>query len=328
MLARTGTLAAEVAAERASRQSLELQTGNLQAVGARLFPVWLRHMDTVRGVTLQAIEQLATSFAQIKDRLDASIAASQAAAGSGGGDTVKVLDECRRELGALVASLNGAMASKQQMLANIGSLGGFAGELKAMAAEVSSIAKQTNLLALNAAIEAARSGEAGRGFAVVADEIRKLATGSGETARLISGKVDIVEGALNETLQRASHFAVEDGRVMRAAEDTVAGVIARFGTASQGLAGAANLLRTESAGIGEEISNLLVALQFQDRVSQILGHLMTDLEACGGHMQTDPAGLDANALLREMEGRYTTAEQRANHGLNDLSSADGSITIF
>ncbi len=79
-------------------------------------------------------------------------------------------------------------------------------------ADIQSIANQTNLLALNAAIEAARAQEAGRGFAVVAGEVRRLAERSNQSSREI--------GEIADSLQQASHNAIQDAKAASASART------------------------------------------------------------------------------------------------------------
>lgn len=58
-------------------------------------------------------------------------------------------------------------------------------EINKVIKAISDISSHINLLGFNAAIEAARAGESGKGFAVVAEEMRKLATQSKDSAKMI-----------------------------------------------------------------------------------------------------------------------------------------------
>ncbi len=70
-------------------------------------------------------------------------------------------------------------------------IGGFVGEVNAIAA-------QTNLLALNAAIEAARAGTAGLGFSVVASEVKQLACATGRATDKIASLIASVQAGVSD----------------------------------------------------------------------------------------------------------------------------------
>lgn len=89
----------------------------------------------------------------------------------------------------------------------------------------------------------------------------------------------------------------------------------------------------ERRAIGQQLNELLMYLQFQDRVSQILGHVRSDmlkLDAvlAGAHNGGPPPALPSReAWLFELQRSYTTLEQQALHP-DGTSTAPGSQVTF
>jgi methyl-accepting chemotaxis protein len=284
--------------------------------------------------------ELAARFAAIVNRLQISVAASQQAAGEDaeGGSVVSVLSRSESDLIAVNRSMDAALRERAAMVQDVRELIAYSVDLKKMASDVGEIASQTNLLALNAAIEAARAGEAGRGFAVVADEVRKLSNLSGDTGKKMTEKVNIINKAITAVIAVAEKFSAEDSRSVAESEKTIHRVLDNFKAATSGLAESSELLRRESDGIRVEISDSLVYLQFQDRVSQILAQVRDNLNGLHAHLIQhsversggDNTSIDAKAWLNEMALGYTTTEQRRNHlgGKSEVASDSSEIRFF
>ena len=209
------------------------------------------------------------------------------------------------------------------MLHEVHALSRFTAELREMAQNVSSIAHQTNLLAINAAIEAAVAGEGGRGFAVVAREVRRLSQLSAETGKKMTATVETVNNAIVKTLQVSSQYAKQDEAMAASSKQIIEKVLDQFQSTATGLNDSAEVMRRESQLIQSEISDVLVALQFQDRVSQVLSNVRSDLdklnqtlEASGQQLADGvrPEPLDTEAWLDALTSTYTMAEQHAVHG--------------
>lgn len=298
---------------------------SLEPLCVGVLPVWSSQIEMARSQTEQGINDLASRFANLSQHLQSAVAASHSSA-SGDGVTkgvVALLNDSQAELNAIIAALRSSLQEKEALLQEVHGLSRFTEALQQMAKDVGAIAQQTNLLAINAAIEAARAGEVGRGFAVVASEVRMLSKQSGETGKKIADTVDTVNKAIASTLQVSRQYAEQDAKMVSHSERVIETVLREFGNTASDLSHSADVLRQESQRMQSEISDVLVALQFQDRVSQMLGHVRDDqgkliqtLEQ-GAHAiaeGTPPQPIDTNAWLEELAGTYTTQEQYTTHG--------------
>jgi methyl-accepting chemotaxis protein len=343
VLQRRAEQAAETVRSEMQAQQQVIRNSRLEGLDTlcvQVLPVWERQISLARVQTEDAIVALSRRFVGIQEKIVSAVDASQQAAGDmgSGGGMIDILNRSKQNLGAVVHSLESALEGRKALLAEIMRLAQFTDELKQMAADVGSIAARTNLLALNAAIEAARAGEAGRGFAVVADEVRKLSTMSGDSGKRMGELVGNINIAITATLHDAEESAKLDADMMGNARASVQGVLDEFGTAAGKLAESSGILQRESSGIRTEVEDVLVSLQFQDRVGQILAHIQGDITKLETLLENHEASrargeqhapIDAMAWLEQLHKTYTTAEQRASHdGSKDGATAETEITFF
>jgi methyl-accepting chemotaxis protein len=312
------------------------QLQGLDELCQKVLPVWAGQVDIVREQTESSIGTLASRFSNLSERVRMAVASARE---GGGVDMVALLAESEAELNTIVTDLQTALANKEVLLEQVRQLSGMTGKLELMAREVGEIAKQTNLLALNAAIEAARAGEVGRGFAVVADEVRKLSSLSGETGKRIAETVTVVNRSISETLETSNQYAEQEKHLIELAGQRIGDVVSNFRLATNGLIDSSAMLTQEGEHIGGEIAEVLVSLQFQDRIGQVLDHVGTDQRRLGARLQQAgqdvaagrPAGqLNGDAWLDEMASHFTTPEQHQLHrGANAAqSTASDEITFF
>lgn len=316
----------------AQQDAAQESAGRLRELTAGVVPVWQRHVVSVKSQTEDAVVQLLDSFSSIVTQFDKAGFGDQQRPGSNDQSTINLLALCKKELAPVVVTLEHVIASKDTLLNSVRALASETHQLRDMAEQVSVIAAQTNLLAINAAIEAARAGTAGRGFAVVATEVRKLSLMSAETGKSIGDRVRKIGLITDQTLQGAAAAADSDSQIIAVAGSKIRDVldhVRELGDSAEGM-------RQQGAIIRTDVENLLVSLQYQDRISQILSVLDEDMLRMQQALADEQAALPTpDAWMAVLDSTYTMEEERHNHVPaarkavgQSAASADDDVTFF
>lgn len=301
---------------------------DLQAMGSQCLPLLSKQVNYCVDLSTTEMNGLADRFAGIVDDLHVIVAEGDDSADGS-------LDSISERLSSLSLTLTSLLDMRVKSQQQIQELAGFTERLETMARDVSGIADQTNLLALDAAIEADRAGELGRGFAVVADEVRSLANRSGKIADNFIATVTNVNSQFSNI---AKHFN-DDGQssdlLTEKADSSIQFIIERYSQIQVDRDKEADNFIHLSTQIRHEIEQALVSIQFQDRVSQILGHVQGNLGELTARIEQG-GPLEISSMLEEMAKSYTTTSEREAHRQLNSSTDfteqqgkdDGEVTFF
>jgi methyl-accepting chemotaxis protein len=241
-------------------------------------------IDQVQVLFLQAIGRLIASFNDIhmQSREQQALALDLATGGEKGG--AEEGNKLTRSFNAFVGETSGTLqffvnATVQngklamRLIDLVENVAGYATRIQAALVEMESISKQTNLLALNAAIEAARAGEAGRGFAIVADEVRALSSRTGEFSRQIHDNISAMHTAATDAERTIADIASRDMNVALQSKRRIDNMVAEIHAVHDAATQAASQLAERTAKLEHDVNAAVTNLQFQDIVTQLLGHV-------------------------------------------------------
>lgn len=156
-------------------------------------------------------------------------------------------------------------------------------------ASIDRINRQTNLLALNAKIEAARAGEAGRSFAVVADEVRELASSVDKLSSSLKGQLLAISTGIADCHGILQELAETDTSEQNLVANTrITMMMNALLVQNMQFASALDRSAAAAKSIANDIAAAMVAMQFQDRATQLI-------DAVSGTLDAAIAGLGALA---------------------------------
>lgn len=219
-------------------------------------------------------------------------------------------------------------------------------EVRGMLGEIEGIAKQTNLLALNAAIEAARAGEAGRGFAVVADEVRDLSGRTNHFSQQIRDSLGKMQTTIEATEKAINQMAAQDMTFALTSKSDVELAMVGISEMNRRTEGSVAELNTIADQVEKSLNQAIMSLQFQDMVTQLLGHagarldvldeILVDEQRMAGIMSDNANPGAALAALSEIclhvdqiSQKMSVISQKVdNNPVNQTGFASGEVELF
>ncbi len=296
---------------------------SLSGVEGEVTTIWMKQIETCRQQSEEAISDLTHRFNSIVGKLAMANSLSEGRDSNGARtDTIEFINSSEAVLKAILETMNATIRSRDSLLSEFHGLLKHIAELKEMATSVSKIAEQTNLLALNAAIEAARAGDMGRGFSIVADEVRALSSKSGETGSMINQTVKLINDAITRTFKNAEEIVKQDEEGATQSREHINGVLTQFRLIADNMKHSAEILRDCNVEIQQEVASSIVQFQFQDRISQILSHVQSNISILpeqlkqqytdfARHGELQPANW--SVMAKSLEHSYATREEEMNH---------------
>ena len=326
--------------ERLLQQSAK-SSSSQNSLSTQIFPVWSRQIDSAHRIGNEAVTDLTALFGNLVARLEKSLATSKNAAiemqgkKEGSHDVAEynrwdfqtVITSLQTVITTLKSAIDSVRQSRDLLMAEITQ---YAADMKEIAKDTQQLAMQSRLLALNAAIEAARAGVAGKSFAAVVVDMRWLAARSDESSVKMSRKVMSIDAAIIKGTKETQQLADQEISQISQVEATFDDVLKQFRLITERFDQSVNNMDHDYKHIRDDISSALMALQFQDRVSQILSHVNADLTAMRERISGGGSTIiDAGAWLKEMESKFTMAEEFDNiNGTHNEPATSDETTFF
>jgi len=288
---------------------------------SRLIPVFTGQLAEVMQQTETAALDLGKSFMNIvarsQDQTKKMSQSLSAFAGNDNENSVTLLDISRKTLLEVINIIKANADREAQTLKDMEAVIVHMKNISTIVNEIESIANQTNLLALNATIEAARAGEQGRGFAVVADEVRKLSDRSNASALEIRKRIATIDNNVKEMYAEIGERISESGRKSEESEHVVVNALNKIDEANNTATKKLDELTDESEALAQDISGILVSMQFQDITRQRIEHVIESLQVLKTELAETARSI--SSLDREAHDRSV--------GSSDLSHLEKMYTM-
>ena len=294
------TAAASISSASPAASTVVAAVAALPDLMGGVLPAWRRNVELARSQTQEANDRLTQRFVGIHQRLGGVM---NVAEGGKNGDVLQVVQNAALQLGGIAGALEEVLSMRDALLRKIDIMNQHNEEIRRLAQEVEQIAGRTGVADL------------------FSDQSSwtDLAARSAEAGRQIVSRTRTVQQQIQTALASANQRDSEVHRVMDDSRAVIDKVIADFRQSALQLSGTVNQLEEENRDVDQEVCEILVNLQFQDRISQILDHVQHDMGKLADLVEQAQPLPDRSTWLANLEKTYTTEEQLQVHAGRDVA---------
>ncbi len=201
--------------------------------------------------------------------------------------------------------------------------------------EVEEMSAKARIVALNGQIEAARLGTAGMAFGVVAEETKVLADNAAKTSDTIRQLVTSLGESLIQAAEDLRHRTVTDSTMVARSEADVRCMLEELSRVHRRMTDSLQNSNQVGQALRQDIAKAVTSMQFQDRVSQRVAHVVETMHMLAHELQpivamADPVQVNSRTheLTARLQSRYTMdAERQVHEGQTHSTAASNECSV-
>ena len=307
-------------------------TTELERLLLTISPILSQHVMVSREHTEHEIIALTSRFAGMVNELQQIVdGADDALGGQLHHHIDSAINTSRNLLQPVLASLRKINQLEHNAMGELQKLSVRIGGLSSVALDVRNLTGQINQLAHSVSDETPLTGD--QGFAHLVADVRNVAGEAVQIDQRLTSQVNDMVAAANTALTLSEHAVQADDAFLFQAEANINRTLSHLDLALKHYREDVEALRNNAEQIQAEVNNVLVALQFQDRVSQILAQVennLLDLQKIIEKIQQQGSNRDGNMLqvdeaVEHIEEKYKSVSSGISPA-QDSNSDD--LTFF
>ena len=302
-------------------------------------PILNQQLNETAQQVERAVVDICNAFSGMASRAQASVDQSAANLHSGGEQSNSqaglqdLIDAARTTLVSVLDRIIQSSTYSMRLVYRMEDVEQGMQEISSALREIEQIARRTKLLALNTTIEAARFSGQSKGFAVVAAEITRLAERTTHASETIRGLVCKVNDDVHCACEDLRELASTDMSGTVLSQEQVERTLTVLNSKNEAMRSSVERAMHNSQALAEDISRAVIRLQFQDTVSQRIGHVVAALqemqetfgEVLANEIDSIPPQETAQSWTERMQRQYTMASER--QVLTEQGSASGKTAV-